>query len=110
MLYTIFQFIIMLLILFISGLFADRIYRLVAFCRKTSSVYTALIFSLIIFYIDILGLFIFKGITHLPMLIDSFDCLQFTRRFILVSLIVAAIIGGIAGVVGWLQCRLRRDA
>ncbi len=107
--YVVFQFIIMLLILFITGIFADRIFRLVAFCRKTSSVYTALIFSLFIFLIDIWGLFIFKDITHLPMLVDSFDCLQFTRRFILLSLLIGAILGGIAGVVGWLQCRLRRD-
>lgn len=109
MVYTVMQFIIMLLILLISGIFSDRIFRLVAFCRKTSSLYTALIFSLFIFLIDIWGLFIFKGITHFPMLIASFDCLQFTRRFILLSLLIGAVIGAIAGFVGWLQCRLRRD-
>lgn len=109
MTYTIMQFIIMLLILFITGIFADRIFRIVAFCRKTSSVFTALIFSLFIYLIDIWGLFIFKGITHFPMLVDSFDCLQFTRKFIILSLIIGAIIGAIAGVVGWLLCRLRKD-
>ncbi|SHO45707.1 hypothetical protein [Anaerocolumna xylanovorans] len=109
MVYTVMQFIIMLLILFISGIFADRIFRLVAFCRKTSSIFTALIFSLFIFLIDIWGLFIFKDITHFPMLVDSFDCLQFTRRFIILSLLIGAVIGGISGLFGWILCRLRRD-
>ncbi len=109
MTYIVMQFIIMLLILFISGIFADRIFRLVAFCQKTSSIYTSLIFSLLIYLIDIWGLFIFKDITHFPMLVASFDCLQFTRRFILLSLLIGAILGGISGVFGWLLCRLRKD-
>lgn len=109
MTFTVMQFIIMLLILFISGVFTDRVFRLVAFCSKSSSIYTALIFSLFIYLINIWGLFIFKDITHFPMLVAAFDCLQFTRRFIILSLIIGTILGGISGVFGWLLCRLRRD-
>lgn len=99
----------MFLIIIVPGIFADRIFRLIAFCRKTSSIYTALIFSLFIYLINIWGLFIFKDITNFSMLDLAFDCLQFTRRYILLSLLVGAILGSIAGFAGWLLCRLRRD-
>lgn len=109
MTYIVMQFIILLLIILISGIFADRIFRLVALCEKSSSIFTSLIFGLFIYLINIWGLFIFKDITHFPMLVASFDCLQFTRRFILLSLLVGAILGGISGVFGWLLCRIRKD-
>lgn len=99
----------MFLIIIVPGFFADRIYRLVAFCRKTSSIYTALIFSLFIYLINITGLFLFHGITNFSILNASFDCLQFTRNYILLSLLVGAILGVIAGFAGWLLCRLRKD-
>ena len=99
----------MFLIIIVPGIFADRIFRLIAFCHKTSSIYTSLIFSLFIYWINIFGLFIFKDITNFSILNASFDCLQFTRRYILLALIVGAILGVIAGFCGWLLCRLRRD-
>ena len=106
---TVLHFSIMLLILLITGIFADRIFRMVALCTKTSSIYTSLIFSLVIYLIDIWGLFVFKIVTDFQMLVSSFNWLRFSRKFILLSLLIALVIGGVSGIFGWLLCRIRKD-
>jgi dipeptide/tripeptide permease len=80
-----------------SGAFADRIYHLVSRCRERSRVGTTLIFSLLIYLINIIGLW-FCTIYHTQAaLLAAFNCLQFTRKYILLSLFVGLIIAIIAG-------------
>ena len=90
-------FIVFFLLLIVPGIFADRIYQIVSRRKEESNIFTALIFSLIIYIINITGLFLFHGIYTFTVLIAAFDCLQFMRNYALLSLLVASILGVIFG-------------
>jgi dipeptide/tripeptide permease len=89
--------VVIILILLGSGAFADRIYHLVSRCRERSRAATTLIFSLLIYLINIIGLWLFTTYHTQTALFAAFDCLKFTREYILLSLVVGLILGIIAG-------------
>lgn len=69
-------------------------HRIRACCRNIS---TALIFDLLIFLINIAGLFIFKSINELRKLKWYFDCISFTCKYALLSIVVGILLALIAG-------------
>jgi hypothetical protein len=80
-----------------SGAFADRIYHLVSRFRERSRAGTTLIFSLLIYLNNIIVLWIFTTYHTQAALLTAFDCLQFTREYIFLSLFTGLIIAIIAG-------------
>ncbi len=87
------------LILIVPGIVAAVIYGFIANRREEPRITTALIFDLFIFIINITGLYFFKGIVTVTLLLASFDCLSFTRRYALLSLLVGSILASIAGLI-----------
>ncbi len=87
------------LIMLVPGIISAYIYYSILRCRERRTfVYTALVFDLFIFMINIFGLYYFKGIYTMTSLIDSMNCLSFTRRYAELSIgigIALAIISGV---------------
>ncbi|MDF2540700.1 MAG: putative rane protein [Herbinix sp.] len=104
------DFIRFFLILLVPGIIADRLFRLIGGTRASSNIFTSLIFDLVIFIINITGLYFFRGITTMAALIDSFTCLSFTRNYALLSILIAIILGSIAGAIHRLFFWWRRRA
>ena len=92
-------FIVLFLILIVPDVFADRIHHIISLRREENNVFNALIFSLIIYLINIIGLFLFHRIYTFTMLIVAFDGLRFMRNYILLSLLIATNLGISAGFV-----------
>lgn len=91
------DFIRFFLILIVPGIIAARAFGIIGCVREEPRLSTALIFDLLIFIINITGLYFFKGIYTMTSLIASFDCLSFTRRYALLSILIGLILAGIFG-------------
>lgn len=103
------EVIVFFLLLIVPGILADVIYNIVSRLRETGSAFTSLIFALVIYIINIFWLFVFKGILTLAALLEAFDCLQFERRFAIISLILAVIVGALAGLIRRLFIWISQD-
>lgn len=91
------DFIIFFLILLVPGIIAAKVYAKVGCIQREPRISTVLIFDLLIFLINITGLYFFKCICTMSALLCSFDCLSFTRRYAILSILIGillAIIGG----------------
>lgn len=93
------DFIRFFLILIVPGIIAARAFGFIGRIREEPRMYTALMFDLLIFIINIAGLYFFKGIYTMTSLLASFDCLSFTRRYALISIGVGLILAVILGMV-----------
>lgn len=91
------DFIRFFLILIVPGFIAAKSYCLIVHGKHENIVVNALIFDLLIFIINITGLFYFKGITTMCKLIKYFECLSFTGKYALLSILVGLILSVIIG-------------
>lgn len=98
------EFLIMLLLLIVPGYIAALIFQLISQCN-ISIILKGLIFDLFIFIINIFGLYYFKGIHTVEKLAWYFNCLHFTMKYALLSILVAIILGLIGGLIGRIICR-----
>lgn len=81
------------LIILVPGLFGALAYSIVDRWRTQIQVAPTLIIDLLTFIIMITGLYYFKGIYTMTSLIASFDCLSFTRKYALLSILIAILVG-----------------
>lgn len=93
------DFIRFFLILIVPGIIAARVYNCIIPCKEKSIISTTLIFDLLIFLINITGLYFFKGICTFTELAYYFDCLSFTRKYALLSILIGIILAFIFGLV-----------
>lgn len=82
------DFIRFFLVLLVPGLIGALAYSLAARLKTEMDLRVALILDLITFTTMITGLYFFKGVTTMTMLLFEFGCLSFTRRYILLSILV----------------------
>lgn len=98
------------LIFFVPGLFSVLIYNL--FCCHSmgccKTITSALMYDLLILGINLAGLRFIKGILNFENLKPYFDCLSFTSKYILLSLIVGTILALIACLLSHLFCCCRK--
>lgn len=91
------DFIRFILILLVPGLIASLAYNITSRLKTEINVLPALIFDLLIFIINITGLYFFKGIHTITELLLAFNCLSFTRRYALLSILIGILLGVIFG-------------
>ncbi len=103
--FTLFQY---FLVLIIPGFLGALAYSIAARCRTEISIKVALIIDLFTFIIMITGLYFFHGVVTVAALIIEFNCLSFTRRYALLAIAIAIIIGTIAGFIRRLFFWIRR--
>ena len=96
------------LILIVPGFIGALFFSIAARCRTEISIKVALIIDLLTFIIMITGLYFFKGVTTVADLLFEFTCLSFTRRYALLSIFIASVIGLIAGFIRRLFFWIRR--
>ena len=92
------DFIRFFLIMIVPGIIAAKVYGRIGCVEGEPRITTSLIFDLFIFLINITGLYFFKGIYTITALLASFDCLSFTRRYGILSIIIGIILAIIAGI------------
>lgn len=93
---------IFFLIFFVPGFIAVLMYELVSGHRiKTCfrSITTALVFDLLILIINLIGLYIFKSIHTIDKLICYFNCISFTSKYAILSIVVGIVISLIASII-----------
>ncbi len=88
-----------ILILLGPGLIAAAVYGAIACLKCEPKLTTGVIFSLLIYIIMITGLYYFKGIYTSCSLLESFNCLSFTRKYALLSILIGLILGTIFGLI-----------
>lgn len=103
------DFIRFFLILLVPGLIAATVYNCFNPCKVKHLISTTLIFDLLIFLINITGLYYFKGICTFTQLTYYFDCLSFTRKYALLSILIGIILAIIFGLIykcwfAWRKC------
>lgn len=96
------------LILIVPGIIGAIAYSLAARLRTEVNIFVALIIDLFVFIIMITGLYYFQGVTTVDMLLFEFTCLSFTRIYAIISILLAILIGVIAGLVRRLFFWIRR--
>ncbi len=96
------------LILIVPGMVGALAFSIAARFRTEINIYVALIIDLAVFTIMITGLFLFHGVLTIADLIIEFNCLSFTRNYILLSTLIAILLGVAAGLVRRLFFWIRR--
>lgn len=91
------EFIRFFMILIVPGFIGALLYSIISRLKEEIDIPTALIMSLFIFIINITGLYFIKGITTMSQLLFQFTCLSFTRRYALLSILIAIIMGVLFG-------------
>lgn len=86
-----------ILVLLGPGIIAATIYGFIVHLKDEPKLTTSIIFSLLIYIIMITGLYYFKGIYTSSCLLESFDCLSFTRKYALLSILIGLILATIFG-------------
>jgi hypothetical protein len=76
--------IVFFLVLIGSGFIAEKIFSYISLSKD--SVITGIIFALLIFIINIIGLYFFKNILTLSDLEVHLECLSFLRNYALLSI------------------------
>ncbi|HOM02472.1 MAG TPA: hypothetical protein PLH43_06555 [Acetivibrio sp.] len=90
--------IVFFLMILVPGLISEWFYNWLSRVRQRTIVATALIFDLVIFIINLIGLRIFNDVYTVEDLLEHFLCLHFTLKYGILSIIVATILGVIAGI------------
>jgi hypothetical protein len=103
------QFFQFFLALIVPGLIGAVAYSIVV-CLKTKCNWcVALILDLLTFTIMITGLYFFKHVTTIGMLLGEFGCLSFTRKYILLSILITIFLGVGIGFIRKCFFWIRRD-
>ncbi len=97
------------LLLIVPGIIAAKLYSFITNCRKDYNILNALSFDLLIFIINITGLYYFKHIQTIQELLTYFDCMSFTRKYALLAILVGLILATIFGLIRrfafwWRRC------
>lgn len=82
-----------ILVLLVPGLFAALAYSITGRFRIAANPITAALFDLMIFTIMITGLYFFRDIFTMTLLAAQFECLSFTRNYILLSTLIGILLG-----------------
>jgi hypothetical protein len=98
----------MFLALIVPGFIGALIYSIFARLTTEINTYVALILDLFTFVIMITGLYYFKGVTNITALLAQFECLSFTRKYILLSLLIQVLLGAASGLLRRLFFWIRR--
>lgn len=93
------EFIVYFLVLIVPGLIAAKVYESILHHKEKDTIANTLIFSLLIFLINIIGLYCIKDIYTLTALISSLDCLSFLRHYILLSIIIGILLALLFGLI-----------
>ncbi len=96
------------LILIVPGFIGALAFSIAARFRTEINIRVALIIDLLTFIVLITGLYFFHGVVTVADLLFEFTCLSFTRNYALLSILVAIIIGTIAGLIRRLFFWIRR--
>ncbi len=103
-----FDFFRFFLVLIVPGMIGALAYSITARFRTEINLYVALIIDLLTFTAMITGLYFFKGVVTVDALLVEFNCLSFTRNYILLSILIAIIYGVIFGFLRRIFFWLRR--
>lgn len=105
------EFIRFFLILIVPGIMAARLYSILSGCKFTAvnAISNTLVFDLIIFLINIFGLYLFKSIYSFVTLLAYFDCPHFTTLYTLLSIFIGLVLATISGLTKrflffWVRC------
>jgi hypothetical protein len=93
---------IFFLLLIVPGFISALVYKLISGHRITNScimIISGLIFNLLILIINLAGLYIFKAICTFEELKCYFNCLSFTARYGILSIIVGIVLAIIAAII-----------
>jgi hypothetical protein len=93
------ELVIFFLIFIVPGIIAAVVYGLIACLNDEPRIATSLIFDLLIFIINITGLYYCEDILTLDELMVQFNCLSFTRKYALLSILVGIILAVIFGLI-----------
>lgn len=104
--FQLFQFFFALIV---PGLIGAVAYNIVVCLKTKGSWVVALILDLLTFTIMITGLYFFKHVTTVDMLLVEFGCLSFTRKFILLSILISILLGVGIGFIRKIFFWIRRD-
>lgn len=96
------------LILLVPGLIGALAFSITSRLRTEINPLVALILDLLTYTAMITGLFFFKGIATMEMLMIEFNCLSFTRRYILLSILISILLGVGSGLLRRLFFWIRR--
>jgi hypothetical protein len=97
-----FCYFIYFLIFLVPGAIALLVYRLICKNKKVlccCDIFPILIYDLLILIINLAGLYLFKHICEFTQLAPYFNCLSFTSKYALLSILVGIILAVIAGIV-----------
>jgi len=84
--------------LIVPGLISEWFYNWLSRVRQRTIVATTLIFDLLIFIINMIGLQIFNDVFDVQDLYEHFLCLHFDVKYGILSIIVAIILGVLFGI------------
>ena len=96
------------LILLVPGLFGALAFSITARFRTEVNPYVALMINLGTFISMITGLYFCHGVYTVNILLFEFTCLSFTRKYALLSILIAIVIGIISGFIRRLFFWIRR--
>jgi hypothetical protein len=96
------------LILLVPGLIGALAFSISSRLRMEINILVALILDLLTFTAMITGLYFFKDVTTMEMLMFQFTCLSFTRRYILLSILINILLGAGIGLLRRLFFWIRR--
>lgn len=92
-------FIIAFLLLIVPGFIGAAILRLISPATPSRIIVIGLIIDLLVFIINITGLYFIKDIFTVTELEVYFDCLSFIRKYALLSILISIILGIIGGII-----------
>lgn len=85
------------LVLIVPGMIGAVFFSIAAYRKSECKYYVAFILDLLTFIIMITGLYFCKGVTTVHKLLFEFTCLSFTRRYALLSILIAIPLGLLLG-------------
>lgn len=96
------------LVLIVPGMIGALAYSITARFRTEINLYVAFILDLLVFTTMITGLYFFQNVVTVSDLLIEFECLSFTRNYILLSTFIAIVYGVIFGFLRRIFFWLRR--
>ncbi len=103
-----FEFFRHFLVLLVPGVIGALTYSIVSSLRTRVNLSVALILDLLTFTAMITGLYFFKAVVTVDLLLNEFTCLSFTRNYILLSIIISIFFGVLFGILRRIFFWLRR--
>lgn len=102
------DFIRLFLILIVPGIISTCIYSFIARLGHEPRMNTSLIFSALIFIINITGLYLFTSIRTMSLLLLAIDGLRFSIKYFILSNAVGSVLAIILGLMRKIYCICKR--